>query len=117
MHQLQYYNLLSVSVFSLISVSVWLQGSGQVSVLSQALGGACHSYKLEFVVRNAEELSAVEEELKACDDGTSLHCSGNRLCEHSKTSAQECASYIFLYKKPKGFCTFARFTRGKITLT
>lgn len=90
-------------------------------MLSQAHGGACHSHKLEFVVRNAEELQTVEEQLKACDDGTTLHCSGSRLCEHRKTSAQGWVAtkfffYIF-YKKPEGFCTFARFARGKITST
>ncbi|XP_037546928.1 NIF3-like protein 1 [Nematolebias whitei] len=61
-------------------VNDWLVGglgSGRVSVLSQAHGGACPSHKLEFVVRNAEELKTVEEELKACDDGTTLHCSGS----------------------------------------
>uniref|UniRef100_A0A3B5L386 NIF3-like protein 1 n=1 Tax=Xiphophorus couchianus TaxID=32473 RepID=A0A3B5L386_9TELE len=55
-----------------------LSGSGQVSVLSQALGGASHSHKLEFTVRSPEELNAVVEELKANDDGTALQCSGTR---------------------------------------
>ncbi|XP_017295100.1 NIF3-like protein 1 [Kryptolebias marmoratus] len=62
-------------------VNDWLVaglGSGQVSVLSQALGGASHSHKLEFMVRNTEELSAVEEELKACDGGATLQFSGSR---------------------------------------
>lgn len=54
-----------------------------MSVLSQALGSS-HSHKLEFVVKNTEELRAVEEELKTCDDGTTLHISGSRLCENSK---------------------------------
>ncbi|MEQ2177427.1 hypothetical protein GOODEAATRI_003436, partial [Goodea atripinnis] len=56
--------------------------SGQVSVLSQALGSASHSHKLEFMVRSAEELHTVVEELKAC------HGQG-RLCvlEHPVTVA------------------------------
>lgn len=56
-------------------VNDWLVGglgSGQVSVLSQALGGAIQSNKLEFMVGNTEELSTVMEELKACDGGTTL---------------------------------------------
>ncbi|MEQ2203619.1 hypothetical protein XENOCAPTIV_001416, partial [Xenoophorus captivus] len=52
--------------------------SGQMSVLSQALGSASHSHKLEFMVRSAEELHTVVEELKACDDGATLQCSGSR---------------------------------------
>ncbi|XP_054913804.1 NIF3-like protein 1 isoform X1 [Poeciliopsis prolifica] len=62
-------------------VNDWLVGglgSGQVSVLSQALGGDSHSHKLEFMVRSPEELNAVVEELKASDDGTALQCSGTR---------------------------------------
>ncbi|XP_007572816.1 NIF3-like protein 1 [Poecilia formosa] len=62
-------------------VNDWLVGglgSGQVSVLSQAHGGASHSHKLEFMVRSPEELNAVVEELKASDDGTALQCSGSR---------------------------------------
>ncbi|XP_019961534.2 NIF3-like protein 1 isoform X1 [Paralichthys olivaceus] len=62
-------------------VNDWLVGglgSGQVSVLSQALGGASHSHKLEFMVRSTEELSTVMEELKACDGGTALQYSINR---------------------------------------
>lgn len=62
-------------------VNDWLVGglgSGRVSVLSQALGGASHSHKLEFMVKSAEELDAVVEELKACDDGTVLQCSSSR---------------------------------------
>ncbi|KAM9715975.1 NIF3-like protein 1 isoform 3-T4 [Menidia menidia] len=62
-------------------VNDWLVGglgSGQVSVLSQALGDASHSHKLEFVVRSSEELHAVMEELKACDDGTTLQTSVSR---------------------------------------
>lgn len=62
-------------------VNDWLVGglgSGQVSVLSQAVGGASHSHKLEFMVRSAEELNAVMEELKACDSGTTLQYSGSR---------------------------------------
>ncbi|XP_029383898.1 NIF3-like protein 1 [Echeneis naucrates] len=53
-------------------VNDWLicgLGSGQVSVLSQALGGHSNSHKLEFTVRSTEELNAVTEELKACDGG------------------------------------------------
>lgn len=50
-----------------------------MSVLSQALCSASHSNKLEFMVRNAEELSVVMEELKACDGGTTLQHSVSRL--------------------------------------
>uniref|UniRef100_A0A3Q4AD00 NIF3-like protein 1 n=1 Tax=Mola mola TaxID=94237 RepID=A0A3Q4AD00_MOLML len=56
-------------------VNDWLVGglgSGQVSVLSQALSGATQSHKLEFTVKSAGELSTVMEELKACDSGTTL---------------------------------------------
>ena len=62
---------------SLVSVFDFA-GSGQVSVLSQALGGASHSHKLEFIVSSAEELNAVMEELKACDGGTTLQHSISR---------------------------------------
>ncbi|XP_029977657.1 NIF3-like protein 1 isoform X2 [Sphaeramia orbicularis] len=62
-------------------VNDWLVGglgSGQVTVLSQALTGAAHSHKLDFTVRSSEELNAVVEELKACNSGTSLQHSVNR---------------------------------------
>ncbi|KAM8729480.1 NIF3-like protein 1 isoform 1-T2 [Acanthopagrus schlegelii] len=62
-------------------VNDWLVGglgSGQVSVLSQALGGSSHSHKLEFMVKNTEELNAVMEELKACDSGTTIQHSVDR---------------------------------------
>ncbi|AWP17643.1 NIF3-like protein 1 isoform 2 [Scophthalmus maximus] len=62
-------------------VNDWLVGglgSGQVSVLSQGLGGAPHSHKLEFMVRSTEELNTVMEELKACDGGTIQQHSINR---------------------------------------
>ncbi|XP_058476139.1 NIF3-like protein 1 [Solea solea] len=62
-------------------VNDWLVGglgSGQVSVLSQALCGASHSHKLEFTVRNTEELNSVMEELKACAGGASLQHSTSR---------------------------------------
>ncbi|XP_056221171.1 NIF3-like protein 1 [Seriola aureovittata] len=62
-------------------VNDWLVGglgSGQVSVLSQALGGASHCHKLEFTVRSAEELTAVMEELKAYDGGTTPQLSVSR---------------------------------------
>lgn len=49
-----------------------------MSVLSQALGGASHSHKVEFMVRSAEELNGVMEELKACDGGTAVQHSVNR---------------------------------------
>uniref|UniRef100_UPI003AAE2A90 NIF3-like protein 1 isoform X1 n=2 Tax=Centroberyx gerrardi TaxID=166262 RepID=UPI003AAE2A90 len=56
-------------------VNDWLVGglgSGQVSVLSQALGCASHSHKLEFTVRSEAELKAIIEELKASDSGAPL---------------------------------------------
>uniref|UniRef100_UPI0037E8DF8E NIF3-like protein 1 n=1 Tax=Semicossyphus pulcher TaxID=241346 RepID=UPI0037E8DF8E len=56
-------------------VNDWLVGglgSGQVSVLSQALGGSAHSHKLEFMVKSTEEVNVIMEELKACDSGTTL---------------------------------------------
>ncbi|XP_034563787.1 NIF3-like protein 1 [Notolabrus celidotus] len=62
-------------------VNDWLVGglgSGQVSVLSQALGGASHSHKLEFMVKSAEEVKNITEELKACDSGTTLQHAVNR---------------------------------------
>ncbi|KAM9837339.1 NIF3-like protein 1 isoform 2-T4 [Aulostomus maculatus] len=55
-------------------VNDWLVGglgSGQVSVLTQALGCTSHSHKLEFTVRNAEEFNTVREELRDC--GTLQH--------------------------------------------
>ncbi|XP_034050182.1 NIF3-like protein 1 isoform X2 [Thalassophryne amazonica] len=54
-------------------VNDWLVGglgSGQVSVLNQAFSGAPHSYKVEFTVRNPEELNTLMEELNVCDCGT-----------------------------------------------
>ncbi|KAL7373135.1 hypothetical protein ABVT39_028144 [Epinephelus coioides] len=62
-------------------VNDWLVGglgSGQVSVLSQALGGASHSHKLEFTVKSTEELNTVMEELMACDSDTAPQHSVNR---------------------------------------
>ncbi|XP_026206341.1 NIF3-like protein 1 isoform X2 [Anabas testudineus] len=62
-------------------VNDWLVGglgSGQVSVLNQVLGSTSHSHKLEFMVRSAEELSAVMEELKVCDGGMTLQLSVSR---------------------------------------
>ncbi|XP_008300726.1 NIF3-like protein 1 [Stegastes partitus] len=62
-------------------VNDWLVGglgSGRVSVLSQALGGASHSHKLEFTVRSTEELNTVMEELKAVDGGTTLQHTASR---------------------------------------
>uniref|UniRef100_A0A3P9JDY9 NIF3-like protein 1 n=1 Tax=Oryzias latipes TaxID=8090 RepID=A0A3P9JDY9_ORYLA len=62
-------------------VNDWLVaglGSGQVSVLSQALCNASHCHKLEFTVRSTEELNTVMKELKACDGGTSLISTGTR---------------------------------------
>ncbi|XP_053197289.1 NIF3-like protein 1 [Scomber japonicus] len=62
-------------------VNDWLVGglgSGQVSVLNQALSGASHSHKLEFTVRSVEQLNQVMDELKACDSGTTLQHSASR---------------------------------------
>ncbi|RVE59539.1 hypothetical protein OJAV_G00189690 [Oryzias javanicus] len=62
-------------------VNDWLVaglGSGQVSVLSQALGNASHCHRLEFMARSTEELNKVMEELKACDGETSLISAGSR---------------------------------------
>ncbi|XP_028287699.1 NIF3-like protein 1 isoform X2 [Parambassis ranga] len=62
-------------------VNDWLVaglGSGQVSVLSQALGGASHCHKLEFMVRSTEDLNTVMEELRSCDGGTTLQHSVSR---------------------------------------
>ncbi|XP_072229849.1 NIF3-like protein 1 [Leuresthes tenuis] len=62
-------------------VNDWLiggLGSGQLSVLSQAFCGSPCSHKLEFMVRNTEELNTVMEELKACDDGATLQHSSSR---------------------------------------
>ncbi|KAM3860152.1 NIF3-like protein 1 [Diretmus argenteus] len=56
-------------------VNDWLVGglgSGQVSVLSQALASASHSHKVEFTVRSLEELNTIMEELKAADRGAPL---------------------------------------------
>ncbi|KAK2884817.1 NIF3-like protein 1 isoform X2 [Channa argus] len=53
-------------------------GSGQVSVLSQALSSTALSHKLEFRVRSAEELDTVMEELKACGSGATLQHSVSR---------------------------------------
>lgn len=49
-----------------------------MSVLSQAPGNASHSHKLEFMIRSTEELSALMEELKACDSGATLQHSATR---------------------------------------
>lgn len=56
-------------------VNDWLVGglgSGQVSVLSQSQGSAFHSHKLEFMVKNAEEVNSIMEEIKMFDSGTTL---------------------------------------------
>lgn len=56
-------------------VNDWLVGglgSGHVSVLSQAPGKALHSHKLEFMVKSADEVKTIIEELKACDSGIAL---------------------------------------------
>uniref|UniRef100_A0A1A8CIX0 NIF3-like protein 1 n=1 Tax=Nothobranchius kadleci TaxID=1051664 RepID=A0A1A8CIX0_NOTKA len=78
-------------------VNDWLVGglgSGQVSVLNQALGGASHCQKLEFMVRNAEELNSVVEELKACGDGTTLQFTSSRpdsSCVHVSVTCSDSA--------------------------
>ncbi|KAM8837753.1 NIF3-like protein 1 isoform 2-T6 [Spinachia spinachia] len=62
-------------------VNDWLVGglgSGQVSVLSQALGGASQIHKLEFTVTSAEELNDVMKELKTCDRESTLQYSAHR---------------------------------------
>lgn len=62
-------------------VNDWLVGglgSGQVSVLSQALSAAPHCHKLGFTVKSSEELATVMEELSACDSGTALQHSVSR---------------------------------------
>ncbi|KAM6964248.1 NIF3-like protein 1 [Tautogolabrus adspersus] len=62
-------------------VNDWLVGglgSGQVLVLSQALGSASHSHKLGFMVKNTEEVNNIMEEMKACDSGTTLQHAVNR---------------------------------------
>ncbi|XP_068440031.1 NIF3-like protein 1 isoform X2 [Clinocottus analis] len=62
-------------------VNDWLVGglgSGQVSVISQALGGASQSHKMEFTVKSTEELNGVMEELKSCDSETTLQHSVSR---------------------------------------
>ncbi|XP_029933716.1 NIF3-like protein 1 isoform X2 [Myripristis murdjan] len=72
-------------------VNDWLVGglgSGQVSVLSQALGSASQNHKLEFTVRNAEELNTVMEGLKALDSGAPL--------QHSVTSSDNSGIHISL---------------------
>lgn len=56
-------------------VNDWLVGglgSGQVSVLSQSQGSASHSHKLEFMVKNAEEVNSIMEEIKMFDSRTTL---------------------------------------------
>ncbi|CAN9509068.1 unnamed protein product [Ophioblennius macclurei] len=75
-------------------VNDWLVGglgSGRVSVLSQALGGAIHSNKLEFMLRSTEELRTVTEELKACDGGTTLQPLATRLEDDSLLVSITCS--------------------------
>ncbi|KAM9817151.1 NIF3-like protein 1 [Neosynchiropus ocellatus] len=62
-------------------VNDWLVGglgSGQVSVLSQAVGGASHSHKVEFTVRSAEELNSIMDDVKDCGCGAALQYSHSR---------------------------------------
>lgn len=62
-------------------VNDWLVGglgSGQVSVLSQSQGSASHSHKLEFMVKNAEEVNSIMEEIKMFDSGTTLQHAASR---------------------------------------
>ncbi|XP_056433169.1 NIF3-like protein 1 [Gadus chalcogrammus] len=64
-------------------VNDWLVaglGCGQVSVLSQALASGPCRFKLEFKVRNAEELQPIAEQLKKEDSKTTLTHSVNS-CE------------------------------------
>ncbi|KAM9424282.1 NIF3-like protein 1 isoform 2-T2 [Pholidichthys leucotaenia] len=62
-------------------VNDWLVGglgSGHVSVLSQAFGSSSHSHRLDFTVRNAEELHAVMEQLKSLGGETTLQHPASR---------------------------------------
>ncbi|KAG7277580.1 hypothetical protein CRUP_013898, partial [Coryphaenoides rupestris] len=64
-------------------VNDWLVaglGSGQVCVLSQALAAAPSKFKLEFTVRNAEDLQPITEQLQKEDSKTTLTHSVNS-CE------------------------------------
>lgn len=70
----------SISVPLFTSLVSCLLGSGQVSVLSQAISCVSHSHQLEFTVKSTEEQNVVMEELKACDSGTTLVQSVTRSC-------------------------------------
>lgn len=62
-------------------VNDWLiggLGSGHVTVLNQAISAAYPRHKLVFNVRCNEELNAVMEELKTCDNSAALQHSVNR---------------------------------------
>ena len=68
----------SLSLSLSLSRSRSLSGCGQVSVLSQALASGPCRFKLEFKVRNAEELQPIAEQLKKEDSKTTLTHSVNR---------------------------------------
>ena len=63
-------------------------GSGQVSVLSQALSSSPSCHKLEFTVRSTEELDTVMEELKTCNSGAGLQHTSCRLFMHKPRHTQ-----------------------------
>lgn len=75
-------------VCSVSGVSLWLSGSGQVSVLSQAFSSSPSCHKLEFTVKSTEELDTVMEELKACSNGAGVQHSSCRLFLHKPTHNQ-----------------------------
>ncbi|KAM8877322.1 NIF3-like protein 1 [Synchiropus picturatus] len=67
-------------------VNDWLVGglgSGQVSVLSQAVGGASHCHRVEFTVRSAKEFNSTMDDLK------SLNCEATLQSSHSRFDSDE----------------------------
>lgn len=69
-------------------VSLWLSGSGQVSVLTQAHSSSPRCHKLEFTVKSTEELDTVMEELKTHNNGAGLQHSTCRLFLHKPTHSR-----------------------------
>ncbi|XP_053721910.1 NIF3-like protein 1 [Synchiropus splendidus] len=67
-------------------VNDWLVGglgSGQVSVLSQAVGGDSHCHRVEFTVRSAKEFNSIVDDLK------SLNCEATLQSSHSRFDSNE----------------------------
>lgn len=69
-----------------------------MSVLSQAHSAASQSHRLEFMVKSAEELDTVMEELNACDSGTMLQNSVSRFGFNEKRIQLPAADMYLIFR-------------------